>query len=109
MPESSCALLFAWTGAYNNRRCEWSIRGPTEASKEAVLNPAFPPCHSSPPTSHSRSLSVTLSHSLDLKQNSIAQFHTLSAVDKGRAGCSPAPVRDTARTQNGRKSNSSRQ
>lgn len=45
----------------------------------------------------------------DLRQNSIPQFHTLSAVDKGPARCSRAPERDTACRQNGRKSNSSRQ
>lgn len=45
----------------------------------------------------------------DLRQNSIPQFHTLSAVDKGLARCSRAPERDTACTPTARKSNSSRQ
>lgn len=78
--------------------------------------------HSSLPSSAFLSLLLSLSPFLsllsslrrsfswfDLKQNSIPQFHTLSAVDKGPACCSRAPERDRVCPQNGRKSNSSRQ
>lgn len=79
-----------------------------EASQDFILNPPS----SLPLFFFFFSLLFALCHSFswfDLRQNLIAQFHTLSAVDKGLTGCSRAPARDTACTQNGRKSNSSRQ
>lgn len=91
------ACVSEWEDAW--QRCHGSIskilsctRHPLRDSSSSLL---FPLCQSF--------------SWFDLRQNSIPQFHTLSAVDKGLAGCSQTPERDTACTQNGIKSNSSRQ
>lgn len=75
-----------------------------ENSPKAHSLPIASPFHFSVLFAPFRSLSW-----FDLKQNSILQFHTLSAVDKAPCSLQLGPREGTVYPRNGRKSNSSRQ
>lgn len=67
-----------------NDECVWRL-SKWESGSIRRFHPELPPASSPhlPLSSHSCLLSVALSPGFDLRQNSIPQFHTLSAVDKG--------------------------